>query len=551
MNEARDGRKVYCVVTDKAGNSVQTETVTLTLSNGPRIVSQPKNASAGKGKEVRTEVKAEGEKLTYAWYYLDKGAKEFKVSSKCTENYYTAEMNEARDGRKVYCVVTDQDGNSVQTETVTLTLSVGPRIVTQPKDASAENGKEARTEVKAEGGKLTYAWYYLDKGAKEFKVSSKCTENYYTAEMNEARDGRQVYCVVTDENGSVQTKTVTLTLKKSVQQPAQQDTVLGHWDDGFKLLDVYEDGRMELTYKSDGYVSKMEWTMVKGVPTITKGIWKDIPMTLENGLLIITRDSLYQEFARVGDAPSENVNGGQEDAFDEEAEANDLIAYVPGTMDDFIGGWICADDENIQLLLLENEANLIDPDDGCMTVDWEIVNGVAEFNGMKLYIQEDWSGVLDMGGELVMFNRGYVEKPDDGFAFDMTGDDEMTDEEALIALLELLAAMEEEENGNQSEFNYLDTDFVLSGAYNAFTAIDHTMYGEYKVKFLSNGKAEFVQGGQALAPDYLSWAINEEGAYVLSYTMMGVTYLTYTFVPDGEALNMDFYGTTMIFTPVK
>ena len=123
-----------------------------------KITRQPANTFAPKGKEAVVSFEAEGEGLTYKWYYKDQGSKEFLLSSKCTDNRYTAEMNEARDGRQVYCVVTDKAGNSLKTDTVTLTMGNGPRIVSQPKSASAGNGKEVRTEVKAEGEKLTYAW---------------------------------------------------------------------------------------------------------------------------------------------------------------------------------------------------------------------------------------------------------------------------------------------------------------------------------------------------------------------------------------------------------
>ena len=70
---------------------------------------------------------------------------------------------------------------------------------------------------------------------------------------------------------------------------------------------------------------------------------------------------------------------------------------------------------------------------------------MAEFDGMKLYQQENWStGILDMYGDLVEFERGYVEKPKASAAAPVDsddGDEEMTDEE-LLALLAALAAME-------------------------------------------------------------------------------------------------------------
>ena len=142
----------------------------------------------------------------------------------------------------------------------------------------------------------------------------------------------------------------------------------------------------------------------------------------------------------------EGMEGG------EAAAPSASVDYVPSVADDFIGGWICKDDPNVQLLLLDGEANLIDGDE-LYTVDWTVVDGAAGFDGMKLYIQEDWStGILDMYGDMVTFERGYVEKPkataDTSDASDASGEDEMSEEELLL-FLELLAAMDAEENSSE------------------------------------------------------------------------------------------------------
>ena len=49
------------------------------------------------------------------------GAKAFKVSSNKT-SAYAYSMQSYMNGRQVYCVITDQSGNQVTTETVTLHL---------------------------------------------------------------------------------------------------------------------------------------------------------------------------------------------------------------------------------------------------------------------------------------------------------------------------------------------------------------------------------------------------------------------------------------------
>jgi len=220
MNESRDGRQVYCVITDAYGNTVKTNTVTLTVTYPDRtplaIVTQPVSVKAAEGETARTTVVAQGDGLTYAWYFTSNAAdKSFSKSSTVTATY-SAQMNESRDGRQVYCVITDKYGNSVKTATVTLTVTYPDRtplaIVTQPVSVAVAEGETASATVVAQGDGLQYAWYYTTGGtATKFYKSSTVTATY-SAKMDPSRDGRKIYCVITDKYGNtVQTNTVTLT----------------------------------------------------------------------------------------------------------------------------------------------------------------------------------------------------------------------------------------------------------------------------------------------------------------------------------------------------
>ena len=214
MDATRDGRKVYCVITDKYGNSVTTDTVTLSMGSGITITKQPTNVYVANGEKAETTVTATGEGLTYTWYYtLDKNGVAFFKSSVTSATYSTT-MNTARTGRKVYCVITDKYGNSVTTDTVVLSLPSAIMITSQPKSASASNGSKITTTVIATGEGLTYTWYYTSNGkTSQFYVSSVTGATYSTT-MDATRDGRKVYCVITDKNGNtVTTDTVTLTMK--------------------------------------------------------------------------------------------------------------------------------------------------------------------------------------------------------------------------------------------------------------------------------------------------------------------------------------------------
>ena len=209
------GRQVYCVITDANGNSVTTETATITRPPvALKIVEQPQDARVNVGEKFSISPKVEGEGLRYQWYVKESGAKEFKLSSNKTSAYaYT--MQNYMVGRQVYCVITDKYGNQVTTEVATISLPpVELKILEEPGDASAPVGTKFSVSFDVQGDGLTYQWYYKNVGGKSFAASSNKTSSYaYT--MANYMDGRQVYCVITDQYGNqVTTEVITIHVEK-------------------------------------------------------------------------------------------------------------------------------------------------------------------------------------------------------------------------------------------------------------------------------------------------------------------------------------------------
>ena len=209
MTQARNGRQIYCQIKDAYGNSVKTNTVTLDGYTALKITTQPKAQSAAFGTNARTSVAAVGEgKLTYQWYYKDPGQSAFTKGT-CTSANYSVKMTEARNGRQIYCEIKDSR-TSIKSKTVTLDGYTELKITTQPSGKTVAIGSSAKTSVKAVGeGTLTYQWYYKDPGQSSF-TKGTCTSANYSVKMTEARNGRQIYCQITDERTSIKTNTVTL-----------------------------------------------------------------------------------------------------------------------------------------------------------------------------------------------------------------------------------------------------------------------------------------------------------------------------------------------------
>lgn len=212
MTKAKSGREVYCVITDKYGNSVQTETATMKLKETVKLNGKLKGAAAGSKEKVSVTVKASGDGLKYTWYVKDPGSSKYSKSSVKSDTYsYT--MTSKKAGRRVYCVVTDRYGNSAKTNSVVLSMI---NITKDPASVTLDAAGKASTSVKVSGKGLTYQWYVKNYGADSFSKSS-ATGTTYICKITKSSPSRQVYCVITDKYGnSVQTKTVTLKIKDSV-----------------------------------------------------------------------------------------------------------------------------------------------------------------------------------------------------------------------------------------------------------------------------------------------------------------------------------------------
>lgn len=178
-------------------------------------------ATAPSGKTAKVTVKATGEKLKYTWYYKNKGDAKFAKTTAFTGATYSVAMSSARNGRQVYCVVSDRNGNKVQTPVTTLRMGNPVKVTAQPKTGYAKEGATVKTTVKATGDGLKYTWYIKNAGGSKYTKSS-VTKATYSATMSDKVHGRRVYCVVSDKYGNtVKTDTVLLRRQATVtSQPA-------------------------------------------------------------------------------------------------------------------------------------------------------------------------------------------------------------------------------------------------------------------------------------------------------------------------------------------
>ena len=121
MTKARNGREVYCVITDTYGNTVTTDVVKLMAvpSVELKLLGQSYE-SAAMGERYCVTVDAQGDGLKYQWYFRNAGSGKWYKSG-VRDNTYDDVMTKARANREVYCVITDAFGSQIVTDAVTLT----------------------------------------------------------------------------------------------------------------------------------------------------------------------------------------------------------------------------------------------------------------------------------------------------------------------------------------------------------------------------------------------------------------------------------------------
>ncbi|MBR0365989.1 MAG: immunoglobulin domain-containing protein [Clostridia bacterium] len=243
----RDGAMYYCVITDAEGDTVRTETATLTLTAAYRldIIGQPAYRTVRKGSDTTFNIEIYGGKPPYnfQWYYCNADSTSFTRCEDAAEWYERYSIDNVglrssltvrkvgeymqQDGAKYYCVVTDAEGSTMTSRTALLSVYEGIKIETQPKSYSAAKGTDVNFFVSVNGGKTpyTFQWYYCNAGETSFTRCEDAAEwyerysidndggNYSLLTVKEAgeympQNGANYYCVITDADGESVTSDV-------------------------------------------------------------------------------------------------------------------------------------------------------------------------------------------------------------------------------------------------------------------------------------------------------------------------------------------------------
>ncbi len=211
-----NGWQFRCVVTDGHGQKAYTSAATLTIT--PYISSQPANKSVTAGTTATFTVAATGTgTLTYQWQSRKDASSAWTNSgqSGATTKTLSVATTAGLHGWQFRCIITDGSGRKNYTNAAT--LSIVPKITTQPKSVSVRAKTTAKFTVAATGtGPLTYQWQSRKDSSSAWTNSGQTGSKTKTLSVATTKglNGWQFRCVVTDANGQkTDSGAATLTVK--------------------------------------------------------------------------------------------------------------------------------------------------------------------------------------------------------------------------------------------------------------------------------------------------------------------------------------------------
>ena len=225
------GYQFRCVITN--GNGQKSYSSAATLSVSPRITSQPSNKTAVSGTTASFSVAASGEgTLSYLWQFRKDANSTWTTSGQ--SGFRTATLSVAvtngLHGYQFRCVITD--GSERKAYSNAATLSVIPKIATQPVSTTVAPGTKATFIVEATGkGTLMYQWQYRTDANSAWAASAQSGNKTATLTVNATNGlhGYQFRCVITDGNGQkAYSNAATLSISPRITaQPADKCVSLG------------------------------------------------------------------------------------------------------------------------------------------------------------------------------------------------------------------------------------------------------------------------------------------------------------------------------------
>ncbi len=213
---SNDGYQYRCELKN-GKKKLYSDTVTLDVELfPPTISSQPESVAIKAGEEATFTFGVEGEGVTYAWSYRKSATGKWAKVKGGTGATLTVTGTAANAGYQYKCEAKNKDGKVIS-DIVTLDVEYHlPEITTQPKGAKVKKNAKVTFNVEADNPydeELTFQWYYRKTSKAKWTKIKGATEATYSFKASAKKSGYQYKCDITNHDGTVSTKAVTLKVK--------------------------------------------------------------------------------------------------------------------------------------------------------------------------------------------------------------------------------------------------------------------------------------------------------------------------------------------------
>ena len=226
----------YCIISNSC-NSVQTNSMALTVNTPPSISSLSNSATKCNGENISLVVNAGGTSpLSYQWY---EGS---TAISGAVSNVYAMYSLGSSDAGTYHCVITNSCGTTTSSSIV-LTVNIAPTISSQSSNTAICATSSASLSVTAAGtAPITYQWYNSSGSI------SGATNNQYSINNADTSDADNYYCIITNSSGTTQTQNIALTVNQAPSILSQSTSANKCVGESFSF-NVSADGSNPLIYQ--------------------------------------------------------------------------------------------------------------------------------------------------------------------------------------------------------------------------------------------------------------------------------------------------------------
>ena len=258
-------RQLCCVVTDGDGQKTVTRPTTILLRPSVILTGHPGNRNKKVGDDIAFSVDPFGIAAEFQWYYRQKNELTWTRWDAQTGRILSAQVTPEWDGVEVFCRVHDLYQQAGVDSAIAKTTVVFPIVIlSHPESMTVDSGNPISFSVEAYGNNLKYRWYYKSPDAEIWRQWTDQTESIVQAMADISWNGREVYCVVSDEYGqNVRSRVAVVSVEGMQKEPKEQPDLLKRWEAPPRIVSQPQNMTVKrgegVTVTAEGSGSDLQW----------------------------------------------------------------------------------------------------------------------------------------------------------------------------------------------------------------------------------------------------------------------------------------------------